>query len=104
MRRVTATEARVHLGDLLRRVARDGESVLVERAGEPQAVLVSLAEYERLKRGDGDDPRRVAFRRALEVGDEIRRSSLGMAMPDAADVIDEARTERLAGLDEAGGA
>ena len=104
MRRVTATEARVHLGDLLHRVARDGESVLVERAGEPQAVLVSLAEYERLKRGDGDDPRRVAFRRALEVGDEIRRSSHGMAMPDAADVIDEARTERLAGLDEAGGA
>jgi hypothetical protein len=46
----------------------------------------------------------VAFRRALEVGDEIRRSSHGMAMPDAADVIDEARTERLAGLDEAGGA
>jgi prevent-host-death family protein len=91
------------LGELFRLVARDGESVLVERAGEPQAVIVSLAEYERLKRGDGDDPRRLAFRRVLEVGDEVRRSSLGMALPDAADVINEARTERTAGLDEAGG-
>ena len=102
MRRVNATEARVHLGDLLRRVATDGESVIVERGGEPQAVVISLAEYERLKRGDGDDPRRAALRRALAIGDEIQKAALGKGLPPAEDIIDVGRAERDAELDPGG--
>ena len=46
--RMSATEARRHFGELLRRVIEDQTPVIVERGGKPQVVFVSLAEYERL--------------------------------------------------------
>lgn len=45
---VSATEARVHLGEVLRTVAEEGATYIIERAGKPQAVVVSSEEYERL--------------------------------------------------------
>lgn len=45
---VTATEARVHFGEILRRVGEKGETVLVEKGGRLQAVVMGPAEYERL--------------------------------------------------------
>ncbi len=47
-RTISATEARVHFGELMRRVVGQQETVIVERSGEPQVVILSLAEYERL--------------------------------------------------------
>ncbi|MER3436753.1 MAG: hypothetical protein C4346_03575 [Chloroflexota bacterium] len=38
-RTVSATEARIHLGELLRDVAGEGDTMLVERSGKPQAVF-----------------------------------------------------------------
>ena len=46
---VTATEARVHFGAMLRRAAEKNETIVVERAGRPQAVILSVTEYRRLK-------------------------------------------------------
>jgi len=45
---MSATEARVHFGWLLRRVAECGETVIVEHRGKPKVVFVSIPEYERL--------------------------------------------------------
>ena len=45
---VTATEARVHFGELLQRVIRSKKAIVVERAGKPLAVILSMDEYERL--------------------------------------------------------
>ena len=50
-RKLTATEARVHFGRVLREVTEAGYRIIVERSGEPQAVILSVAEYERLKAG-----------------------------------------------------
>jgi prevent-host-death family protein len=50
MRSVSSTEARVHFGDLLTRVEREGEGVVVERGGRQAAVILSIAEYKRLLR------------------------------------------------------
>lgn len=47
-RTMTATEARVHFGELLRAVAKRGETVIVEHHGKPTVAFVSVAEYERL--------------------------------------------------------
>lgn len=49
--RVSATEARVHFGEIMRRVEQ-GETIVVERAGQAKVVLLSLAEYSRLKPGE----------------------------------------------------
>jgi len=48
---VSATEARIRFGELMRRVVENGELVIVERGGRPHVVVVSVAEYERLLKG-----------------------------------------------------
>ena len=42
---MTATEARVHFGEALRLVQEQGEAVVIERAGRPAAVLISMEDY-----------------------------------------------------------
>ena len=50
VRTMTATEARVHFGELLETVKR-GERVIVKRSGRPVAVFVPPEEYRRLTSG-----------------------------------------------------
>jgi len=46
---MSATQVRMHFGDVMRRVAETGEPVIVERAGEPRVAVVPLSDYERLQ-------------------------------------------------------
>jgi len=57
-RTVTATEARVHFGEMLRIVREQGGPVIVERAGEPEAALISIDDLRELQRLRPDQPRR----------------------------------------------
>ncbi len=45
---MTATEARVHFGELMRR-ARAGKTITITRRGKPVAVGMSYAMYQDLK-------------------------------------------------------
>src|SRR4051794_7466317 len=45
---ITATEARVHMGEVLRCVNETKEPYIVEKSGTPVAVVISYEEYERL--------------------------------------------------------
>jgi prevent-host-death family protein len=51
-RTMTATEARVHFGELLDSVVKNNDVVFVERAGKPQVVVVGIDEWH--KRGHQD--------------------------------------------------
>ena len=53
-RTVSATEARVHFGELLDSVAKRNDVVFVERAGVRQVVVVSVEEWERRCRQAND--------------------------------------------------
>jgi prevent-host-death family protein len=57
---VTATEARVHFGEIMRRVAVGRAPIVVEKDGIPTVVILAVAEYERLLR----DARLGRFARA----------------------------------------
>ena len=46
---ITATEARIRFGELMQRVIRTQQPVIVERGGKPQVVVLSIAQYERLR-------------------------------------------------------
>ncbi|HZK49205.1 MAG TPA: type II toxin-antitoxin system Phd/YefM family antitoxin [Thermoleophilia bacterium] len=88
---ITATEARVHFGDLLRRVVEDKETILVERGGSPQVVVLSVAEYERLlshRASEGWRDRVVVAR------ERVRSDLAGRTVPRPEDVIDEGRSQR----------
>lgn len=52
-RTVSATEARVHFGELLDSVVHNLDIVYVQRAGRPQVVIVSIDEWNRHKQRKG---------------------------------------------------
>ena len=60
-RTVSATEARVHFGELLDSVARNMDIVWVQRAGVPQAVVVPVEVWKRHQQQE--DPWTAAARR-----------------------------------------
>ncbi|RME44372.1 MAG: type II toxin-antitoxin system Phd/YefM family antitoxin [Caldilineae bacterium] len=98
---VSATEARTRLGELMRRVAENQETVVIERGGQPYVAVISLEEYERLQRGTERNTWQEALRRLLQVGAEIRAAREEASLPPPDEVIREMREERdaqLAGL------
>lgn len=50
LKTIPATQARIHFGELLKRVYKEGEHLTIEKDGLPVATLLSHAEYERLRR------------------------------------------------------
>lgn len=86
-RTVTATEARVHFGEMLRRVKECGEAVIVERAGEPEAVLISMADFRELRRlRPAVEPRTVG-ERFLAMREEILAEMGDRTLGDVDDLI-----------------
>ena len=89
-RTVSATEARVHFGELMRRVVEGQESVVVERGGKPQVVVISAAEYARLQAAQWERADRL-----LEQAHAAIRADLnGRPLPDMSELIRESREER----------
>jgi len=50
-RAVSATEARIHFGELMRHVVESQEPIIVERGGKPHVVVLSVDKYEDLLAG-----------------------------------------------------
>jgi prevent-host-death family protein len=48
---VSATEARIRFGELMRQAVENHETIIVERGGRSHVVVMSVEEYERLLKG-----------------------------------------------------
>jgi prevent-host-death family protein len=81
---MSATEAKLHFGELLRRVSEGRESVLVERGGRPQVVVLSVSAYEQLV-GAADEN---------EWRGRVRAEIAGRELPAPEDVLRDVRAER----------
>lgn len=93
---VSATEARVHFGELIRTVVETETPVVVERDGRPQVVVLSVSEYERLRSAPGAG---ATWQALLERAHALTRKELGRRrLPAADDVIRALRDERDADL------
>lgn len=93
---ISATEARIHFGQLIREVVDNERRVVVERAGKPLVVVLSVADYERLTAG-----RRAPsnwLKEADEIRDLIRTDLKDNDLPPAEDIIRAMREERDAHL------
>ena len=92
---LSATEARVHFGEVLRRV-EEGEVIVVEGRGRPQAVILSVKAYARLTAGK-EDPFEalLSFNRAI-------RARLGRPLTPPEEVVSALREERDRELGGAG--
>lgn len=88
---VTATEARVHFGELMRRVADQREPVYVERDGKPQVVLLAVGDYEQLVAREEPGGWLI---RAQEARERIRAEVSARALPPVEEILRKSREER----------
>ena len=89
---ITATEARIHFGEVMREVVENQQPVIVERGGKPQIVLLSIDEYENLLAGQAQ---REDWRSLLAQAHERIRADLGgRPLPPPEEIIREMREER----------
>lgn len=93
---ISATEARVHLGEVLDQVERSGDHVIVERSGKPAAAIISMKDLEKLKERAFDPQEAIAKARALR--ERIAEYRHGEPLPDVAEEIRQMREERDAEL------
>jgi prevent-host-death family protein len=95
---VSATEARIRFGELMRRAVENHETIIVERGGKSHVVVISVEEYERLlkRQQEGDWKELVHGARAqiqAELGDRT--------LPQPKEILDqirEGRDEQLLGM------
>jgi len=92
---VSATEARIRFGELMRQVVENQEHIIVERGGKSHVVIISVDQYERLLRGQQQENWKslVAQARAqiqAELGDR--------ELPPSEEVLRQIREERDAQL------
>jgi prevent-host-death family protein len=97
-RRLSATEARVHFGELLRRIAESGETVIVERGGTAAAAIVPIVAYERWKAAASPQSWRDALERARQVRSAMAPKFAAQKVPTLDEIIHAARQERDAQL------
>lgn len=83
MRVVPATQAKTYFGELLKRVYEQNEAQVVERAGMPVAVIISIEEYvslrperaKELPRLEASARRQHARKALMEFLDEMQEDS-----------------------------
>jgi prevent-host-death family protein len=86
---VTATQARIHFGEIMRR-ARQGP-VIVERDGVQEVVVISKQAYDQLTAGDSMPD----WRQLLKEAHQSIRAAIGdRQLPDPAEMLRLAREER----------
>lgn len=71
MEKVTAVRLRKNLGEYLSRTLLTGENFMIERAGKPIAVLISIQELESLKK--------IAKDKALTFLDDIKDDNISLS-------------------------
>jgi PHD/YefM family antitoxin component YafN of YafNO toxin-antitoxin module len=91
MSAISATKARMHLGEMIDEIDRDGEPIVVETDDQPRIVLLTPDEYAGLEK-------RERWRQFLERRDELaeqfQRELGGRPQPDWDRYIREGREER----------
>jgi prevent-host-death family protein len=96
-RRVSATQARVHFGEILRLVNEEGATIVVERGGRAAAVILPMTDYERL----GSEAQSRNWQARITALHSLWKGELaGRELPDAVTVLREGREKRDDQLDE----
>jgi prevent-host-death family protein len=93
---VSATEARIHFGEVMREAVETGEPVIVERDGTPHVVVLSIGEYDRLLKAQR---RQEDWRALLDEARARAQADLGgRRLPSPEKILREIREERDAQL------
>lgn len=89
---VSATEARIGFGELMRQAVESHEPIIVERGGKPHVVMLSVEEYARLLRAQQQqDNWRELVRQARA---QIEADLGGRVLPPPEEILARIREER----------
>jgi prevent-host-death family protein len=95
---VSATEARIRFGELMRQAVENHETIIVERGGKSHVVVISVEEYERLlKRQQLGDWRELVHGARAQIQADLGDRSLPRP-EEILDRIREGRDEQLLGM------
>ena len=90
MKTISATEARIRFGEVMRQVVERHEAITVERNGKPSIVLLSVSEYERLQNKKPQEWESLL----AETHELIRSERSERPLAPVEDIIREIREER----------
>ena len=88
---VSATEARIRFGELMRQAVETREAIIVERGGKPQVVVLSVDEYARLLRRERQDGWKELVHGARV---QIQADLAGRSLPRPEEILEQAREGR----------
>ena len=88
---VSATEARIRFGELMRQAVESHESIIVEREGKSHVVVMSVGEYERLLKRQQQDGWKDLVHGARV---QIRADLGGRTLPPPEEILKQAREGR----------
>lgn len=95
---VSATEARIRFGELMRQAVENHETIIVERGGRSHVVVMSVEEYERLlKRQQQGAWRELVHGARAQIEAELGDRTLPRP-EEILDQIREGRDEQLLGV------
>lgn len=89
---VTATDARIHFGEMIRRVIEEQDTIIVERGGEPKLVMLSLLEYQRLQNAAQNQD--AWLLRIEQLRTHVAAQIGNRDIPASEDIIQQMRDER----------
>ena len=71
-RKVNASPTYARFGALIQQVAESQQPIIVDRRGKLPIVILSIAEYERLRTFQGREGWRDSLKQVVRVGDKIK--------------------------------
>jgi prevent-host-death family protein len=87
---MSATEARVHFGEVIRSVNASGDHIVVEKDGKRAAIILSPRRFDELmRRSSAED----ILERVREGHLMIEKAFAGKPIPDAYDLINGGRDD-----------
>ena len=94
---VSATEARIHFGQIIQDAVLHQQPIVVEKAGKPQVVILAYNLYQQLAGGELENWQT----KLAKVHAKLDAYLAGRELPSAVDMLEEgrrARDEELANL------
>src|SRR5438105_534720 len=100
---VSASEAKNRLGAVVNWVLENEDEVIVENHGEPKVVIMSFAEYQKVKKFKEQERRKEALERLERVRERVRERNQDIKTEEqATQIADQFSREIINSLVEKG--
>ena len=101
-RTVTATEAKVRLGSIMKWISEKKEAIIIESRGQPTVVLIPFQEYEEIKALQEEERRRQALARLEALAERVGARNQDLSLKEAEELADRFTREVIEEMIEEG--